>query len=106
MKVKVTYLSNGSSQILNFILQETYIYEIKPILNKIYELEVRRSNLGKKNKEGLLIDKEVVQLKKELSEYGDYFTSDSPLGKALTTGVLKLPPQQGGNHLVKFMVLS
>ena len=31
----------------------------------------------------------------------DYFTTESPLGKALHSGILKLPFQQGGNHKIK-----
>lgn len=106
MKIQITYLKNNVSQIKNFISQETYD---TPLYGKIYSLEIKRCSLGKKNKEGLIIDKEISRLKKEISKYGEYFTSESPLGKAYTQlpearkrGTMELPDCQGGKQYVEF----
>ena len=112
MKIQITYLKNNVSKIKNLIPQETYNTVIKPLYNKVYALDSKRGSLGKKNKEGLIIDKEISKLKKEISKYGEYFTSESPLGKAYThatllpearrRGTMELPDCQGGKQYVEF----
>ena len=50
-----------------------------------------------------LIKREIKVLKGKLKPLGEWFTSGSPLGKALRNGgLLILPSQQGGTHKVEF----
>lgn len=81
---------NDITQIKDMIDQSEYEGVIKPTLQAIYELEVKGSNKSKK---------EARALKAELKEkYGDnYFTSESPIAKAIKTGILSLPKTQGGD---------
>ena len=33
-------------------------------------------------------------------DYNECFTEESPMGKSIKTGIILLPPQQGGEHKV------
>lgn len=108
LKVKLTYL-DGVTQVLSLISHEEYVCKIKPLYAKIIELENEQSPLGKKNKRRLEIDEEIKSIDKELSKYGNFFTSKSPLGKAIQSSEfcnLHLPPQQGGNTHVEWELVN
>lgn len=108
LQVKLTYL-DGVTQVLNLIPHTEYISEIKPLYAKIIELEDEQAPLGKKNKRRIEIDGEIEAINKELSKYGNFFTSKSPLGKALQSSEfynLHLPPQQGGDTHVEWEIVN
>jgi len=93
-KYKITY-SNGISQFKNLIYHRTYLNEIELAENEIYKIE--KANKFKPTKES-------QALRKYLKiTFGEYFTDKSPLFKAISTGVLELPSQQGLNHNVKII---
>lgn len=108
-KFRLTY-ANGISQVKLLITQEDYKSIIKPILDNIAELEAQRSGINKKSKRYKEISEKLRELKKPISELGEFFTSESPLGLALHTRsipkILILPPQQGGRHFVRFEKLD
>lgn len=108
-KFRLTY-ANGISQVKLLITQEDYNSIIKPILDNIAELEAQRSGINKKSKRYKEISEKLRELKKPISELGEFFTSESPLGLALHTRsipkILILPPQQGGRHFVRFEKLD
>lgn len=108
-KFKLTY-ANGISQVKLLITQEDYKSIVKPILDNIAELEAQRSGINKKSKRYKEISEKLRELKKPISELGEFFTSESPLGLALHTRsipkILILPPQQGGRHFVRFEKLD
>lgn len=108
-KFKLTY-ANGISQVKLLITQEDYKSIVKPILDNIAELEAQRSGINKKSKRYKEISEKLRELKKPISELGEFFTSESPLGLALHTRsipkILILPPQQGGGHFVRFEKLD
>ena len=65
--------------------------------------------LGKKNKRRIEIDKVIESIITELSMYGNLFTSESPLGKAMKSSKfynLCLPPQQGGDTHVEWKLVD
>ena len=78
-KFKLTY-ANGISQVKLLITQEDYKSIVKPILDNIAELEAQRSGINKKSKR---YKEKLRELKKPISELGEFFTSTSPLGLAL-----------------------
>lgn len=108
-KFRLAY-ANGISQVKLLITQEDYKSIIKPILDNIAELEAQRSGINKKSKRYKEISEKLRELKKPISELGEFFTSESPLGLALHTRsipkILILPPQQGGRHFVRFEKLD
>ena len=107
-KFKLTY-ANGISQVKLLITQEDYKSIVKPILDNIAELEAQRSGINKKSKRYKEISEKLRELKKPISELGEFFTSTSPLGLALWSSRfpnLILPPQQGGGHFVRFEKLD
>lgn len=108
-KFKLTY-ANGISQVKLLITQEDYKSIVKPILDNIAELEAQRSGINKKSKRYKEISEKLRELKKPISELGEFFTSESPLGLALHTRsipkILILPPQQGDKHFVRFEKLD
>lgn len=108
-KFKLTY-ANGISQVKLLITQEDYKSIVKPILDNIAELEAQRSGINKKSKRYKEISEKLGELKKPISELGEFFTSESPLGLALHTRsipkILVLPPQQGDRHFVRFEKLD
>lgn len=108
-KFRLTY-ANGISQVKLLITQEDYKSIVKPILDNIAELEAQRSGINKKSKRYKEISEKLGELKKPISELGEFFTSESPLGLALHTRsipkILILPPQQGDKHFVRFEKLD
>lgn len=75
----------------------------------IGEIEAQRSGINKKSKRYKEISEKLRELKKPISELGEFFTSTSPLGLALWSSRfpnLILPPQQGGGHFVRFEKLD
>lgn len=107
-KFKLTY-ANGISQVKLLITQEDYKSIVRPILDNIAELEAQRSGINKKSKRYKEISEKLRELKKPISELGEFFTSTSPLGLALWSSRfpnLILPPQQGGGHFVRFEKLD
>ena len=100
---QITYVNQNINQTKNLVSLDTYIHYIKPIEQLIYELTCELYNCGKKNKikKGELEIK-IKEQKKKLKPYGDYFVINSPLYKAITTGVLILPKIQGSQHLIIF----
>lgn len=108
-KFRLTY-ANGISQVKLLITQEDYKSIVKPILDNIAELEAQRSGINKKSKRYKEISEKLRELKKPISELGEFFTSESPLGLALHTRsipkILILPPQQGDRHFVRFEKLD
>lgn len=107
-QVKLKYL-NGVTQVLNLIPHAVYESNIKPLYTKIAELEKEQVPLGKKNKRRIEIDEEIKSINKELSMYGNFFTSESPLGKAIKSSKfynLCLPPQQGGDTHVEWKLVD
>lgn len=97
---KVMYVKEGMNQTKNLISQEDYEEKVKPILKEIQELESKQSEYNKKNKKYQELEKEIRTLKGKLKPLGEWFTSRSPLGKALRNGgLLILPSQQGGTHV-------
>lgn len=99
-KFKIIY-SNGVNQEKILISQEEYKNTIKPKLEEIIKLESELIGLGKKNKRRVEIEDSIKKIEDSIN-IGEFFTSESPLGKALTTGILVLPNCQGGNQHVKF----
>lgn len=91
-KYKITY-SNGISQVKNLIYHRTYLNTIKIAENEIYEIE--KANKFKPTKESERL-KDYIKF-----TFGEYMTTKSPLFLAISTGVLRLPKSQGGNHYVK-----
>lgn len=93
-KYKITY-ANGIFQFKNLISHNDYLNDIKVVEDKIYEIE--RKNKFKENKES-------SELKSYLKNtYGiHWFTDKSPLFYGIKDGNVKLLPQQGGIHKVKF----
>ena len=77
-KFKLTY-ANGISQVKSLITQENYKSIVKPILDNIAELEAQRSGVNKKSKRYKEISEKLRELKKPISELGEFFTNESPL---------------------------
>lgn len=73
-KFKLTY-ANGISQVKSLITQENYKSIVKPILSNIAELEAQRSGVNKKSKRYKEISEKLRELKKPISELGEFFTN-------------------------------
>lgn len=93
---KVTY-SNGATQICNLISRYEYETTIKVYKEQIIDFTNQMSKLSKNSKK-------YQELNMKISEYGDFFVGDSPLGKALWSAshTMILPKWQGGEHKVTF----
>ena len=111
-KFRITY-ENGVSQVKTIMHQDYYEFVIKPELRQMYENEEILANMkkpkpGTKQYEKFLYIKNDIRLtKKYINEFGEFFTSKSPLGKALINsknliGLLELPEHQGGSQKVIF----
>ena len=89
-KYQITY-KNGVVQEKNLISHSDFENIIKPTNDRIYDLIRDKSNVEANSLE-------VKLLKAELKEkFGsEWFTDNSPLFEAITTGILELPESQGG----------
>jgi len=93
-KYKITY-ENGISQTKNLIYHRDYLNKIKIAENEIYEIE--KANKFKPTEESKRLKAYIK------TAFGEYFTDESPLFKAISTGILELPSHQGLNHNVKII---
>lgn len=100
---KVTY-SNGVTQICNLISRYEYETTIKVYKEQIIDFTNQMSKLSKNSKKYQELNQKCKELNMKISEYGDFFVDDSPLGKALwsASGYMELPLHQGGKHKVLF----
>jgi len=104
-KFKVTYHKYGVSQEMNLVDQSEFEQIYKPTVMRMRELSEEINSLNKKKDADLIREKlkEIGQLKILVdSVYGSFFTSGSPLGLAMETGVMELPAAQGGSSEVCF----
>lgn len=103
---EVTY-SNGATQVCRLISRKEYNETIKVYKEQINDYTSQMSNLSKNNKKYKELTQKCKELKDRISEYGDFFVGDSPLGKALwsSSHIMILPKQQGGEHKVIFKKL-
>lgn len=87
---QITY-ANGVTQTKNLIAQASFYDVIKPLSFIADELD------------GLKRKREAAIIKSHLKKmYGEhYFTNDSPIFRAINTGMLQLPEIQGGTHSCK-----
>ena len=92
---EVTYASNGFKQIKGIVTNEDYDTIIKPIAKAISIIE--DDNKGKPNLQSKLLKD---SLKIMFGDFENCIRQTSPLGESVKTGVLALPPQQGGDHKV------
>lgn len=105
---RVTY-ANGATQTCRLISRQEYDSTIRVYREQINDCTSQMSGLSKNNKKYKELAQKCKELKEQISEYGDFFVSDSPLGKALFSSHyynLELPPQQGGRHRVLFKMLN
>lgn len=100
------FYERSITQVKNLIRQEDYENEIKPIYNEIYALEIERLSKNKKSSKYKELSKAISTLQKSISYLGNFFTTDSPLGKAIYAGKLVLPKCQGGEHNVIVVSLN
>ncbi len=103
---KVTY-ENGATQICRLMSRQEYDSTIKVYKEQINNYTSQMSGLSKNNKKYKELTQKCKELKERISEYGDFFVSDSPLGKALwsSSHIMILPKQQGGKHKIIFKQL-
>lgn len=90
---QITY-KNGFVQRKNLISHQDYLNIIKPLNAIIGELEASKKT-----------ERESKVLKRVISDLfgSEWFTDNSPLHEAIKTGILSLPPHQGGNHKCKLI---
>jgi hypothetical protein len=104
-KFKVTYRKYGVSQEMNLVGQSEFEQIYKPMVMRMRELSEEINSVNKKKDADLIREKleEIGQLKILVNGvYGSFFTSGSPLGLAMETGVMGLPASQGGSSEVIF----
>lgn len=100
---KVTYVKEGMNQTKKLNLTRRLRRKSQTNSERDQELESKQSEYNKKNKKYQELEREIKVLKGKLKPLGEWFTSGSPLGKALRNGgLLILPSQQGGTHKVEF----
>ena len=88
-KYKITY-DNGMVQHKYLITEHDYANILKPIEFVIRDMEEK--NKFKSTKESNILKAYLVK------KFGDVlFTEESPLGKAIKSGILSLPETQGGD---------
>lgn len=98
IKCKITYPDHNIIQYKNLVKREEYENLIKPIQSLISNLDSIIAGLNKKkHKETIqLYEDHKSRLKNVLSDIGEFFIDDSPLGKSISTGIMELPEYQGG----------
>ena len=87
---KIRY-GNGMVQHCNLINQSDYETIVKPTKDRIADLLLTKDKDDKSEAKRLKDD-----LKAQFSD--NYFTTGSPIYKAVGNGILSLPEHQGGNH--------
>lgn len=98
---KITY-SNGFIQYKQLISQEYYNNEYIPLKIAIGMHEELKPNKSKKD-ELIAWEKRKNNLNRIMKELfpHPFFTTESPLAKAISTGIITLPKIQGGCFTVK-----
>jgi len=99
------YLKYGVSQEMNLVSQADFEQIYKPMVMRMRELSEEINSLNRKKDADLIREKldEIAQLKILVNgTFGNFFTSGSPLGLAMATGVMELPAAQGGSSEVCF----
>ena len=98
--------SSGVKQECYLISHLDFLTVIQKKKDEIAELQNHPDNRKPKTKE--YHDKKISEIKKWLTDkYSDnYFTTESPLGKAIKTGILSLPETQGGDHKVSIKLIK
>ena len=99
-RYQITY-KNGVVQEKNLILHSDYKHIIIPKEDRFYELSKDKKSLTQTEIE------EMIQIKNDLFQmFGDeWFTDNSPIFKAINTGILSLPLSQGGDHQCEIIKL-
>ena len=92
---EVTYASNAFKQIKGLVTDEDYDTIIKPITKAISIIE--DDNKGNPNRQSKLLKE---SLKLMFGDYANCIKQTSPLADSIKTGILSLPPPQGGDHKV------
>jgi len=94
---KITYNKNGFVQYKHLVSEYNYHTIYKPLISWITDLEIAANKKNGQNKI------EISAIKKAVKEmFGDnWFLDVSPLFDAIETGVIILPPHQGGEHKCK-----
>lgn len=93
-RYKIEY-DNGVTQIKNLIDHSDYLEEIKPALAEIDLLQSK-----KKYKQADALKHWIYRKCGK-----QWFTNKSPLYFSIQSGILSLPKQQGGDHVVKWVSL-
>lgn len=105
-KFRVTFRRYGVDQEMTLVSQADYEQMYKPTVARMRELIEETAGLNKKKHADQIREnqKTIRLLKACLKEMfgGAFFTSESPLGLAMETGVMKLPAAQGGLSEVSF----
>lgn len=84
----------GATQEKHLVPHGKYVEVWQPTQDRIYDME--RANRWKKTPESKALRAKLAQ------QFGhEWFTDESPLHGALVTGVLSLPPNQGGDTVCK-----
>lgn len=100
-KYRISYNNGRIIQTKKLVSIDTYIHFIKPIEEIISELDVEIYNCKKKNKDKKkVLERQKEEEERKISKYKPYFVAGSPLYKAINTGILELPKDQGGTHII------
>lgn len=105
-KFRVTYCRYGVSQEMGLVSQADYEQIYKPTVARTRELVEETAGLNRKrDADQIRENQETIRLLYAVldEEFGkSFFTTGSPLGLAMETGVMVLPASQGGSSEVVF----